>query len=50
MTTFMILWNAWAHIFRALPYGDPYIASFALIAIGVMTIKVMFRASRYVAY
>jgi len=50
MTVFMTFWNAWAHLFRAVPYGDPYLAAFILVALGVMTAKVMYSATKYVTY
>lgn len=50
MTTFMTLWNAWAHLFRAIPYGDPYMAAFVLVIVGVMGLKMARSASKLVMY
>lgn len=50
MSTFMYFWNAWAHLFRMIPNGDPYVAAFALVALAVMCVKVLRSASKYVVY
>lgn len=47
---FMNVWNAWAHLFRIIPGGDPYVAAFVLVVLGVMALKVMRSASKYVVY
>jgi|GEM_PF-3219564 len=48
MSTFMIVWTTWAHLFSALPYGDPYGAAFGAVAIAVMIIKTVKSAMRHV--
>jgi len=50
MSVFMTFWNAWAHLFRAIPNGDPYVAAFVLVVVTVMTVKLLRSASRYVVY
>ena len=45
MTAFMYVWTMWAHLFRPLPYGDPWLASIglviAVIVLGKMVKTVM---------
>ena len=48
MSNFMEFWNAWAHLFRSIPNGDPYIAAFGLVFIAVMIIKMAKSAYDYV--
>ena len=50
MTPFMTFWNAWAHLFRSIPNGDPYVAAFVLVVLMVMVAKALRSASKYVVY
>lgn len=50
MTLFMTFWNAWAHLFRAIPNGDPYVAAFVLVIVVVMTVKTLRSAAKYAVY
>lgn len=50
MSMFMTFWNAWAHLFRAIPNGDPYVAAFVLVVLMVLAMKTLRSASRYVVY
>lgn len=34
-------WNAWAHMFRFLPEGDPYIAAIALVVVVIAGLKII---------
>lgn len=47
MSTFMIFWNAWVYMFRPLPSGDPYIAAVVLVALVIVAVKMVRRASKY---
>lgn len=49
-TMLMMFWNSWAHLFRELPNGDPYVAAFVLVVLIVMVFKVLRSASKYVVY
>jgi len=33
------VWDMWCNLFSPIPYGEPYVATFALIALGAMTVK-----------
>lgn len=37
----MQFWNAWAHLFRFLPEGDPYIAAIALVIVVIAAFKTL---------
>lgn len=50
MSMFLTFWNAWAHLFRAIPNGDPYVAAFVLVVLFVMVAKTLRSVSRYVVY
>lgn len=50
MTMFMIFWNAWAHLFRGIPNGDPYVAAIVLVVLLVMTVKTLRSMSKFVLY
>lgn len=47
---FMNFWNAWAHVFRMIPGGDPYVAAFVLVVLAVVALKMVRSASKYVVY
>ncbi len=34
-------WDFWCGLFNLLPYGDPYIATFALVMLFAMAIKMI---------
>jgi len=48
MSTFMIVWTTWAHLFSPLPYGDPYIAAFGAVTVTIMIAKTLKSALRHV--
>lgn len=50
MTLFMTFWSAWAYIFRGIPNGDPYVAAFALVVLGVYVVKALRSIQKYVLY
>ena len=34
-------WDSWCGLFSPLPYGDPFVATFVLIALMAMTVKLL---------
>lgn len=46
MTAFLSLWSTWAFLFRAVPYGDPYLAALILVVLAVATAKALRSAAR----
>lgn len=50
MSAMMELWNAWAYMFRSLPYGDPYIAAIALVFTAIFALKVLRNVFHFVNY
>ena len=35
----VVTWNLWCGLFDPIPYGDPYIATFVLVAIMAAAVK-----------
>jgi hypothetical protein len=50
MTSFLIFWNVWAHMFRLLPNGDPYVAAFVLVVLVVIILKTLRSAAKFMLY
>lgn len=41
MELFSLLWKLWAGPFQAIPYGDPYLAGLGLIAVVLVTGRIL---------
>lgn len=41
METFLLLWNLWAGLFQAIPYGDPYLAVVGLFAVVLVAGRIL---------
>lgn len=35
------IWEAWTGLFHGIPAGDPYVATFVLLVLSVITMKLM---------
>lgn len=35
------IWSSWAGLFKFLPYGDPYMATLAMMVLFAMTLKLL---------
>ena len=35
------IWSSWTGLFKVLPYGDPYIATLAMVVVFAMTLKMI---------